>query len=97
MHGAARAGIVVLLEDRLGLFGPSREFSVFMIVCICNRLSESAIRQAAGAGAVSIDHVFEQCGGQVNCGKCLDFMEEILDSAGSSLGAMAGIAGVPAE
>lgn len=81
----------------MGPVGPSRKFAVSMIICICNRLSESAIRQAAGAGAVSIDHVFEHCGGQVNCGKCLDFMEEILDNAGGSLGAMAGITGVPAE
>ena len=68
-----------------------------MIICICNRLSESAIRQAAGAGASSIDHVFEHCGGSVNCGKCLDFMEEILENAGGSLASMSGITGVPAE
>ena len=68
-----------------------------MIICICNRLSESAIRQAAGAGAVSIEHVFEHCGGSVNCGKCLDFMEEILDNASGSLASMSGITGVLAE
>ncbi len=68
-----------------------------MIVCICNRLSERAIRQAAGAGAVSIDHVFEQCGASVNCGKCLDFMEEILDNNAPGLSSMGSGAGMPAE
>ena len=68
-----------------------------MIICICNRLSEGAVRNAAGAGAVSPDHVFEHCGGQVNCGKCLDFMEEILDAAQDVVEPMGSFAAVPAE
>jgi len=68
-----------------------------MIICICNRLSESAIRQAASAGAASIEHVFEHCGGSVNCGKCLDFMEEILDNNAPRLSSMGSGVGMPAE
>lgn len=68
-----------------------------MIICICNRLSESAIRQAAGAGAASIEHVFEHCGASVNCGKCLDFMEEILDNNAPALASMGHGAGMPGE
>lgn len=68
-----------------------------MIVCICNRLSEKTIRQAAGAGARSTEHVFEHCGSAVNCGKCLDFMEEIIDHHHGSMAPMASPAAVPAE
>ncbi len=68
-----------------------------MIICICNRLSERTIRQAVDAGASCSDHVFEHCGSQVNCGKCLDFMDEIVDSANGGLGAMPGAAGIAAE
>ncbi|MBN9534119.1 MAG: (2Fe-2S)-binding protein [Alphaproteobacteria bacterium] len=50
-----------------------------MIVCVCNRLKESSVRNAARAGAASADEVYTHCGVERNCGRCQDEIELILD------------------
>jgi bacterioferritin-associated ferredoxin len=50
-----------------------------MIVCICNRLTESDVRQAARAGAATPDAAYACHGGEVQCGCCLDYAQEVID------------------
>ena len=49
-----------------------------MIVCVCNRLTESDVRQAARAGAVTPEASYACHGCEVQCGCCLDYAEEII-------------------
>ena len=50
-----------------------------MIVCICNRLTESEVRNAARSGAGTPEAAYERRGCQVQCGCCLDYAREIID------------------
>ncbi len=49
-----------------------------MIVCICNRITESAVRKAARcAGTPEAAYACHGC--EVQCGCCLDYAQEIID------------------
>lgn len=50
-----------------------------MIVCICNRLTESEVRKAARAGAATPEKAYACLGCEVQCGCCLDYAREIID------------------
>ncbi len=50
-----------------------------MIVCICNRITESEVRLAARGGAATPDAVYARQGCDVQCGCCLDFAQEVID------------------
>ena len=50
-----------------------------MIVCVCNRLTESDVRQAVRAGARTPEAAYACLGCDVQCGCCLDFAQEVID------------------
>ena len=50
-----------------------------MIVCICNRLTESDVRQAARVGASTPEAAYACHGGEVQCGCCLDYALEVIE------------------
>jgi bacterioferritin-associated ferredoxin len=50
-----------------------------MIVCVCNRLTESEVRKAARAGAVTPEKAYADLDCDVQCGCCLDYAQEIID------------------
>ena len=50
-----------------------------MIVCICNRITESEVRAAARAGAATPEKVYACMGCEVQCGCCLDYAQEVID------------------
>jgi bacterioferritin-associated ferredoxin len=50
-----------------------------MIVCSCNRLTETEVRQAARAGAASTENAYAKLGCEVQCGCCVDYAQEIID------------------
>ena len=50
-----------------------------MIVCLCNRLTESDVRGAARAGAATAEGAYACLGCEVQCGCCLDYAQEVLD------------------
>jgi len=50
-----------------------------MIVCICNRITESEVRKAARAGAPTPEKAYACHGCEVQCGCCLDFAAEIIE------------------
>jgi bacterioferritin-associated ferredoxin len=49
-----------------------------MIVCVCNRLTESDVRAAARAGASTPEKAYACHGCEVQCGCCLDYAEEVI-------------------
>ena len=49
-----------------------------MYVCICNAVTERAIREAAQAGVRTLDELSRRTGCSDNCGSCADLAREIL-------------------
>ncbi|MEL6257795.1 MAG: (2Fe-2S)-binding protein [Pseudomonadota bacterium] len=52
-----------------------------MIICICRRLNEAAVREAVSAGAREPEAVQAHHGCAFNCGKCRTRMGEIISDA----------------
>ena len=50
-----------------------------MIVCICNRITESEVRLAARGGCTTPEAAYSCQGCDVQCGCCLDFAQEVID------------------
>ena len=50
-----------------------------MIVCVCNRLTETGVRKAARAGAATPDAAYARLGCEAQCGCCFDYAQEIID------------------
>ena len=50
-----------------------------MIVCVCNRITEKEVREAARAGARTPETAYEKLGCEVQCGCCLDYAQEVID------------------
>ena len=51
-----------------------------MIVCVCNRLTETDVLQAARCGNATPEAAYACLGCEVQCGCCLDYAQEIIDS-----------------
>jgi bacterioferritin-associated ferredoxin len=49
-----------------------------MIVCICNAIRESEVRQAARDGASCANSAYRQLGRRARCGQCIPFAREII-------------------
>lgn len=49
-----------------------------MLVCLCNALSDRAIRAAAADGATCCKQVWERCGCRPDCGLCGAAIKQIL-------------------
>jgi bacterioferritin-associated ferredoxin len=49
-----------------------------MIVCICRRVSDRAIRAAIDAGASTVQEVGAACRAGTGCGACHESIEEML-------------------
>lgn len=58
-----------------------------MIICICNRINESAVRAAARGGAASPDAVYAAHGCAMKCGRCVCAMKDILTDMHGAAGA----------
>jgi bacterioferritin-associated ferredoxin len=50
-----------------------------MIVCICNRITESEVRTAARCGAKTPEEAYACEGCEIQCGCCLDYAQEVID------------------
>ena len=55
-----------------------------MIVCVCNRLTEQDVRQAARRGCATPEDAYACHGCEVQCGCCLDYTQEVIDSERSA-------------
>ena len=49
-----------------------------MIVCSCNAITESEVREAARQGAASPEAAYACLGCEPQCGCCLDYAQEII-------------------
>ena len=54
-----------------------------MIVCVCRRISDHQIREAAAEGAVSLECLQFELGVATQCGRCADCASRILCHARS--------------
>jgi bacterioferritin-associated ferredoxin len=52
-----------------------------MIVCVCRRVSDHAIRSAAADGAMSLECLQLELGVATQCGRCADCAVRVLDEA----------------
>ena len=52
-----------------------------MIVCVCRRITDHQIRQAAADGAVSLECLQFELGVATQCGRCADCASEVLCDA----------------
>jgi bacterioferritin-associated ferredoxin len=50
-----------------------------MIVCVCNRITESEVRLAARGGAMTPEAAYACQGCEMQCGCCLDYAQEVID------------------
>jgi bacterioferritin-associated ferredoxin len=50
-----------------------------MIVCVCNRITEKEVREAARAGASTPERAYARLDCEVQCGCCLDYAQEVID------------------
>jgi bacterioferritin-associated ferredoxin len=60
-----------------------------MIVCVCRRVSDRQIRQAAADGAHSLECLQFDLGVATQCGRCADCATQVLCDARASHGAAA--------
>ncbi|GAP38028.1 (2Fe-2S)-binding protein [Piscinibacter sakaiensis] len=58
-----------------------------MIVCVCARVSDRQIRQAAAAGAHSLECLQFELGVATRCGNCAECATRVLGEACADLGA----------
>jgi len=52
-----------------------------MIVCVCRRITDHQIRQAAADGAVSLECLQFELGVATQCGRCADCASHVLCDA----------------
>ena len=51
-----------------------------MIVCVCNRVSESQVREALRDGHKSVESLSECLGVGTGCGSCLEYAQELIEN-----------------
>ena len=49
-----------------------------MYICICNAITEKAVRECARQGACSVDQLAFELGVGSGCGRCRDCANEVL-------------------
>jgi bacterioferritin-associated ferredoxin len=54
-----------------------------MIVCVCNRITESEVREAARCGSTTPEKAYACFGCEAQCGCCLDYAQELIDEVRS--------------
>lgn len=51
-----------------------------MVVCICNAIRETQVREAARNGSATTCQAYKMLGRQPKCGQCVPFARAIIDS-----------------
>lgn len=49
-----------------------------MIVCVCNAIRETDVRQAARNGACCPTTAYRACGRKPRCGQCFSYAREVI-------------------
>ena len=63
---------------------------MIMIVCCCNAIRETEVRDAARTGACSVGQAYARKGCKVKCGSCLPFARAIIEEERAALAANPG-------
>ncbi|WP_298672178.1 (2Fe-2S)-binding protein [uncultured Sphingomonas sp.] len=50
-----------------------------MVVCVCNAIRESEVREAARTGSKTTCQAYRSLGRQPKCGQCVTFARAIID------------------
>ena len=58
----------------------SSEMEHHMVVCVCNAIKETQVREAARNGATSACQAYRSLGRQPKCGQCVPFARSIIDA-----------------
>ena len=61
-----------------------------MYICLCNALTDGDLRPHTTGGACSVSMVYQACGCQPQCGKCVPFVRQMLRQAAEVEGKSAG-------
>jgi len=56
----------------------NERFGAALYICICNAITESAVRECARKGACSLDKLTFELGVGSGCGRCRDCANEVL-------------------
>jgi bacterioferritin-associated ferredoxin len=59
-----------------------------MYVCLCNRVTDRQIREAARNGCRRLDDLRGRLGVAACCGSCADMAEELLEESGTDSGTL---------
>ena len=52
---------------------------VFVIICLCNSISDKVINKAINNGANTVWQVYEACDCKPQCGSCAEYIKESID------------------
>ena len=62
-----------------------------MYICICNAVTEQAVRECAGKGACSVEQLSAELGVAAGCGRCRECAYDVLrDVHGEAAAALSG-------
>jgi bacterioferritin-associated ferredoxin len=64
----------------------ARHWTSAMYICICNAVTDSAIRKAVIEGARSLRDLSARTGCSTKCGRCVPTAREVLDAALQEVG-----------
>jgi bacterioferritin-associated ferredoxin len=59
-------------------------YTALMIVCVCNAIRESDVRQAARDGASCPSSAYGRFGAKPRCGQCFPFARQIIAAEAAS-------------
>lgn len=57
-----------------------RKVESLMVVCICNSIRESEVRDAVRKGATCARSAYAHLGRRPRCGQCLPFARQVVES-----------------
>jgi bacterioferritin-associated ferredoxin len=63
-----------------------------LYICICNAITERAVRECAANGACSLDQLASELGVGSGCGRCRDCASEVLRDVQADLTAQSAAA-----
>ena len=63
-----------------------------MYICLCNAITEKAVRECAQSGACSLEQLSSELGIGTGCGRCCECAKEVLRDVHGGAAALPGAA-----
>ena len=64
-----------------------------MYICLCNAITEKAVRECARKGACSLEQLSSELGVGAGCGRCCECAKEVLRDVHGEQAALSALAG----